>query len=130
MKADAMAELSTLKQNKDIVDILNAKFTALMVEAKETNGMAMKEIYKNALNKLVKARIFSMETMPKTLDEWMTKAAIFDNQWQWMIASKGSKVQKNPRSTFFKKKGRSHAILTKQEKEEYRKNGKCFNYGE
>lgn len=82
MKADAMAELFALKQNEDTVDILNAKFTALMVEAEETNGMAIREIYKNALNKPVKTRIFSMEVMPKMLDEWMTKAATFDNQWR------------------------------------------------
>lgn len=45
-----------------------------------------------------------------------------------MIASEGSKTQKKPHSTFFKK-GQNRAILIEQEKEEYRKNGKCFNCG-
>lgn len=49
MKADAMAELSALKQGEDTVDIFNAKFTALMVKAEEVDGMTLREIYKRRL---------------------------------------------------------------------------------
>lgn len=69
-----------------------------------------------------------MEVMSKTLDEWMTKAALFNNQWRWMIVAEKPAVKKTPRFTF-KGKGRNRTILTEQEKEEYRKNGKCFNCG-
>lgn len=130
LKDDAMSELSVLKQGTETVDIYNAKFKALMIEAEISDGITVIDLYKKGLNRPLAERLYLMEVMPKTLEDWMSKASIFDNQWRRFNTERPTvrkpTITKKP---FFKRSGQNRAILTDKEKEEYRKEGKCFNCG-
>lgn len=128
---DVMVELTKLKQGTKMALDYNNEFHALMLEADVKDDLAIWNIYKMNLNDGLAGCITSIIDMPTTLDEWMETTAQFNRQW-----CHHKELRPEPKTRSFqpfrprKKFGRSRAMLTKKEKEEYHKAEKCFNCGQ
>lgn len=123
-EAEAMAALTKIMQGADRLDHFNAKFNALMIEANVTDNIALRSIYLKAINRPIKEHFYAMEVMPTTLEKYMEKGSLFDNQWRLLLETS---PQKKTFPKRFNKGGYNRAMLTEKEKEEYRKEGKCFS---
>lgn len=125
---DTIVELTKLKQGTKLASDYNNKFRALMLEAGVKDDLAIWNIYKMNLNNGLAGRMTGIIDMPTMLDEWMETTAQLNRQWRHY-----KELRPEPKTRFFqpfcpwKKFGRSRAMLTEKEKEEYRKARKCFN---
>lgn len=128
---DAMVELTKLEQGTNAASDYNNQFRALMLEAGVTDNLAIRNIYRTNLNTGLAGRMTNLVDMPETLEEWMTITAQLDKQWRHY-----RELRPEPKTRSFqpfrpkKKFGRSRAMLTEKEKEDYRKAGKCFSCGQ
>ena len=132
------AQLRGLKQGEKSVDNYNTEFMDLMIRLGITDETALIAMYRTGLNYQIAEKVQMMENIPTGIDEWMKRASNFYNQGVLLRIERGSKGDGNSQGSFrrspnnrFRKKGnaRNRVMLTDKEKEEYRRNGKCFNCG-
>lgn len=79
-----MAALTKITQGVDQLDHFNAKFNALMIEANVTDNIALRSVYIKSVNRPIREHFYAMEVMPTTLEKYMEKGSLFDNQWRLM----------------------------------------------
>lgn len=81
----ALWELNNLKQGGKSIEEHNIAFRLLCGKAgiaTTPESPLLIEIYRQSLNPGVLSKIFSLESVPTTIETWMSKAATIDNHWR------------------------------------------------
>ena len=150
-------KLRSLRQGNNSVNEYIAQFTSLKQQAKLKDHVSLIEWFTDGLNPALTLRIYMMEKVPTTIEEWMTRASLFESNWrrgpaklkqnnQNQSNGGGSKSNKfHPRTYAASHKSSSNQgphnpdamdvdvedirALTQAERQEYFKLGKCYNCG-
>ncbi|EPQ49790.1 hypothetical protein GLOTRDRAFT_134605 [Gloeophyllum trabeum ATCC 11539] len=135
---DARAKLRVLRQTATADEYI-AEFRMLTARCGITEDVSLIEYFQEGLqNKLVE-KVYGMEHMPKTIDEWYEATSRFDNQYRRARAVinryKGVGQTRNlvtPRYTPPTKDPNAMDVdrLSTSKREKYMKEGRCFTCGQ
>ena len=64
------------------MDEYTSQFRVLAGKAKITDNKTLIEYFMEGINQGILAKIFGMETLPTTIDQWYTRASKFDTAYR------------------------------------------------
>ena len=127
---EARSDLFTLKQDGD-ADGYVAQFKILAMRAGITETNALVEYFQRGLKPALLNRIYGMNQLPSTMEEWYSAAIRLDNQYRRLRSMLG-RTNNSTRSDKQDSSGKSSVNikrLTDEQAAEYRKDGRCFRCG-
>lgn len=115
--------LMNLKQGNTSADDHIVKFRTLLARSGIKENLAQTTLFQTSLNDALRAKIYSHDPLPTTIEEWYTKASTLDHQWQFANSMKNV-GNRSPRPT---RDTKIRAVnLTFAERQKYIKEGRCF----
>ena len=126
-KAEAHAQIQTIRQGSETVEEYTIKFTTLKQDI-NLNDEALIIFYKRGLREPIKQRIYDSGIIPTTLKEWIERATIIDTSWREYMLLRGGRPQRGRvRFTQGSVQGRTH--LSPEEFQRRRNEKLCFRCG-
>ena len=131
----ARAKLSSLKQTGSIQEYIT-NFREHMFASGITEDVALIGYFQNGIKHRLVIQIYSMENVPTTIEKWIEKALLFNSNWKH--AQSIEKRDSNQGNYSFQQQSTPKdpnamdidgVTLSKEEKDAYYKQGKCFNCG-
>ena len=132
---DARVKLLSLRQN-GTADEYNAQFKLLASRAQIKEYSGLEQLYQRGLSHKLLERIYTMNTLPTTMEEWYSAASRLDNQdrrfrmivaglrdpWLKQSAQHYKAPERHPDDMDVDR-------ITTSQREQYRREGRCFECG-
>ena len=132
---DARVKLLSLRQN-GTADEYNAQFKMLASRAKINEYSGLEQLYQRGLSHKLLERIYTMNTLPETMEQWYQAASRLDNQdrrfrmivaglrdpWLKQSAQRYKAPERHPDDMDVDR-------ITTSQRERYRREGRCFECG-
>lgn len=116
--------LMNLRQGNTSADDHIVKFRTLIARSGINDNVSQTTLFQTSLNDALRAKIYSHDPLPTTIEEWYNKASTLDHQWQFANSMKSGSSFRSSRPT---RDTKVRAVnLNFAERQKYIKEGRCF----